>query len=72
LRTRAAGFGSLPLHNFKVAGYYNVTLTITDDLARSFTNVVAVDAGYVAVTTTVTIYLDGVTIYTRPFSIFGV
>lgn len=62
-----------PVHNFKVAGYYNVTMTITDDLGRVASSVVAVDAGYTpGVLAGITIYLNNVTIYGQPFAVYGV
>lgn len=61
-----------PVHNYTVPGYYNAALTLTDNQGRVFTTYVAVDAGgVVPVSVGVTIYLNNVTIYTIPFTVYG-
>lgn len=60
-----------PVHNFKSPGYYNVTLTITDNLGRVATSVVAVDAGAPRLIAGLTIYMFKVTLYGKPFAVYG-
>ncbi|MFA6132483.1 MAG: PKD domain-containing protein [Phycisphaerae bacterium] len=60
-----------PVHNFLIPGYYNVRLTIIDGLGRQATNVVAVDAGRAPTIVSTTVFLNYMTIYGIPFTIFG-
>lgn len=61
-----------PVHNYTHAGYYDVLLTVTDDLGRVSQNSVAVDVNfYPPGTIAVSVFSKFVTIYYYPFTIYG-
>lgn len=61
-----------PVHNYINAGYYDVLLTVTDDLGRVSQNSVAVDVNVNPLGVMgVSIFSKFVSLYYRPFTIYG-